>query len=127
MSFLHPDIRDNGLASVAGLTGLELHILEIAPADRDETIAGSLGEKIGPSVSAPADGTDETSNEDRLITIGPIMDGAVTADGTAAFWALIDDTKLVASNALSAAQTVTAGNVWTLSALTIEALPSVSA
>ncbi|GER00932.1 hypothetical protein JCM17845_15550 [Iodidimonas gelatinilytica] len=127
MPFLHPDIRDNGLASVANLADLEVHILTVDPADRAAVIENTLGVKSDPAIGEVQDGIDGASAEDRLITVGPVSDGSATATGKAKFWALIDDTKLVAANALEEPQDVTAGNVVTIEMITIEALTAVSA
>jgi hypothetical protein len=54
------------------------------------------------------------------VTIPAITDGAVTADGTAARWAIVDGTNYLAGKELAATQAVTSGNTFTLAATDIE-------
>jgi hypothetical protein len=55
----------------------------------------------------------------RMIEIDAIIDGAVEDDGTAGFWAICSATVLLAAGALSATQSVTDGNTFTLDAFEI--------
>jgi hypothetical protein len=83
------------------------------------TTAGSvsLGNKTSLSVGAPADRTPTG----RKVTVAAITDGTVTTTGTAGFWAVTDTTnsRLLATGALAATQSVTSGNVFTLPAFDI--------
>jgi hypothetical protein len=77
----------------------------------------ALGNKswgAGLGFGAPAAG----SPNGRKVTSVAVTDGAVTANGSAAWLAVTDNTnsRLHAVFALSAAQTVTLGNAWTLPA-----------
>jgi len=76
------------------------------------TVACTDGE-----IDAPANGT-----SGRDINIQAITDGAVTCSGTvtASHWALVTGTILLASGSLSADQSVTDGNIFTLDAFTIQ-------
>ena len=77
----------------------------------------ALGVKNTPTVSAPADRT----GGGREVTISAIADGSVTGNGTATHYALVDsaNSRLLAAGALSSAQSVTAGNTFTLTSFKI--------
>lgn len=76
-----------------------------------------LGTKASPAISASGD----RSGGGREITISAITDGSVTETGTASHWALTDDSGsiLLATGSLSATQSVTSGNTFTLTEFTI--------
>lgn len=80
----------------------------------------ALGNKnfgAGAAVGSPAAG----SPNGRKVTTTAITDGTVTATGTAAYWAITDNTnsRLLATGTLSASQAVTSGNSFTLPAFDI--------
>ena len=77
----------------------------------------ALGVKTSLSVGAPADRTPNG----RKVTVASFTDGSVTATGTATHWAIVDTTnsRLLATNALTASQAVTSGNTFTFAALDI--------
>lgn len=77
----------------------------------------TLGNKTSPSVGAPAAGTPSG----RQVTVAAISGGTVTGSGTAAFWALtnVAGTRLIATGSLSASQSVTSGNTFSLAAFTV--------
>jgi hypothetical protein len=112
--YLHDSILDLALAGLSG--SRTLHILPAGTyADRAAVLAATLGNKAL-TVGAAQDG--DTSG--RKVTIPAITDGAVTATGTAAPWALIDGTNYLAGQDLAATQSVTSGNAFTLAATDIE-------
>jgi hypothetical protein len=55
------------------------------------------------------------------VTISAFTDGAVTANGTAAFYALTDpgNSRLLATGSLSASQAVTSGNTFSIASFKI--------
>ena len=55
----------------------------------------------------------------RKLTTAAISDGAVSGDGTVAFWAITDGSALLANGGLSAGQAVTTGNTFSLAAFDI--------
>ena len=57
----------------------------------------------------------------RKVTVAQITDGTVTGTGTATHYALVDvsNTRLLATGALTASQSVTSGNTFTLAAFDI--------
>lgn len=77
----------------------------------------ALGVKTSLSVGAPAD----RSPNGRKVTVASFTDGSVTATGTATHWAIVDTTnsRLLATNSLTASQAVTSGNTFTFAALDI--------
>jgi hypothetical protein len=117
MAFLN-DLALDALTylDAASRTGEELHICSSLPTDRATTLTASLGQKVGPTTTGPADGT--TSG--RKMTIDAISDGTVDTTGTATHWAYIDDTNLLAANTLNSSLAVTATNTFTLAAIDIE-------
>jgi len=76
-----------------------------------------LGTKASPTISASADGTPNG----RSITISAITDGTVSATGTATHFAITDNSAslLLATGALSASQSVTSGNTFSLTSFTV--------
>lgn len=71
-----------------------------------------LGTKAAPTIAVPTD----RSGGGREVVISAITDGSVSATGTASHWALTDDsaTEILATGSLSATQSVTSGNTFTL-------------
>ena len=105
-------VFDSGL-DFLDTDGDRLDICSTAPTNYTEaTSTYTLGNKIPPTISAPAD----RGGGGREVTISPITDGSVSADGTADFWAISDvsGTVLLAAGDLSAPQGVSNGNTFTL-------------
>lgn len=115
MAFLSDNVLDSGL-NYATTNGTVVHICSQQPATYAEaTSTYTLGNKSGLTVGSPANG----SPNGRAVTIPAITDGSVTGTGTATHWALVSGTVLIASNSLTASQSVTSGNTFTLDAQTI--------
>jgi hypothetical protein len=115
--FLHDDVFDNGLNALTNNTE-NLYICSTLPTTFTEASSTyKLGVKATPTVGAPAD----RSGGGREVTVTAITDGSVTADGTAGYYALTDDSasKLLAQGSLSATQVVTNGNTFTLTSFKI--------
>lgn len=117
MPFLSDSVRDHGLADLVGRPSVDLHVLSGEPASFAQVSSLSVGVKSDAGLTGPSD----APAGGRQISVATISDGAITADGTAAYWALTDPTagELLAANALTASQPVTAGNSFSLSAVTI--------
>lgn len=111
--YIHNDVYDLGLNELTEST--VLHILSSAPASFAEIATKTLGNKAAPSVGAPA----ARAGGGREVTVAAVTDGAVTGSGTASHWALVDGSRVLAYNALSAPQAVTSGNTFTLPSFTI--------
>jgi hypothetical protein len=106
-----------------GLTDLKakathIYICSSEPADFAEaTTTKALGNKsfgAGNTFTGP---TDRTPNGRKVTTVA-VTDGAVTGNGTAARWAIVDavNSRLLVDNDLAATQAVTAGNVFSVPA-----------
>ncbi len=112
---IHSDVYDNGLVTLTNATSKVLHICSSQPATFANVATYTLGNKASPTVSSPGARTPSG----RKVTISAITDGSATATGTAAYWALVDGTRLLATAALSASQAVTSGNTFSLDAIDI--------
>jgi hypothetical protein len=77
----------------------------------------SLGSSTSLSIGAPAD----RSGGGREVTVAAISDGSVSGTGTATHYAILDTTnsRLLATGSLSASQSVTTGNSFTLASFKI--------
>ena len=116
-AFLGDRVFDNGL-TVLDTEADKLYITSSQATTYTEAITTyALGVKDTPTVSAPADRT----GGGREVTVSAITDGSVTGTGTAGFYALVDssNSRMLASNALSATQSVTSGNTFTLTSFKI--------
>lgn len=113
--YIHPDVYDNGLVTITNATSKVMHICSAQPANYAGVAAVSLGTKTGPTVGSP---TARTPNG-RKVVVSAITDGAVSANGSATHFALVDGTRLLSAGDLAAAQTVTTGNPFSLAAIDI--------
>ncbi|CDX19559.1 conserved hypothetical protein [Mesorhizobium sp. ORS 3359] len=116
MSFLNSLVLDNGL-SVLVANGNRLHICSAEPADYAGTLAVSLGTKNTPGISAIGARTPSG----RKVTVSAITNGAVSANGNASHWAIVDtvNSRLLAAKALDAVLAVNNGDTFTLPAFDI--------
>ena len=96
MASIHDDAFDAALAVISSNTTV-LHICHTEPTQYSEVSGYSLGTKSSPTFTGPATG--DTSG--RKTTVDAISDGTVSGDGTAAYWALVDGSRLLAAGALS--------------------------
>lgn len=117
-------VLDNGLASLAGANRrIDIcHTLPATYAEATTDAAYSLGNKTGVTIPAPA----ARAPNGRKVTVPAVTDGTVTETSTstandAAFWAITDpaNSRLLWTGALSAAQYVTDGNIWSTNAFDI--------
>lgn len=116
MSYLNSLVLDSGLSViVAGAS--RLHICSAEPADYAGTLAISLGTKSTPTISAIGARTPSG----RKVTVSAITNGAVSANGNASHWALVDvaNSRLLAAKALDAVLAVNNGDTFTLPAFDI--------
>lgn len=84
----------------------------------EATSTYTLGNSTSLSFGAPTDG--DTSG--RKTVAAAITDGSVTATGTATHFAIVDvsATRLLATGSLTASQSVTTGNTFTLASFDVE-------
>lgn len=115
MSYLHPDVLDNGL-SVLDTATTTLHICSSEPANFAGVAGVSLGNKTSLSIGAPEN---RTPNGRKVVVAAITTGGNVTGTGSASHWAIVDGTRLLAANSLASAQSVTSGNSFTLPAFDI--------
>ena len=77
----------------------------------------ALGNSTSLSIAAPSD----RSGGGREVVVAAITDGSVTGTGTATHYAIVDvsATLLMATGSLTASQSVTSGNTFTLSSVAV--------
>ena len=115
-------VLDNGL-SVLDSEADKIYICSTEPTTYTEaTSTYALGNKnfgAGGVCGSPAAGTSPTG---RKVTTTAVTDGSVTADGTAAKWAIVDsaNSRLLARGNLSSSVGVTNGSQFTLGAFDIK-------
>jgi len=116
MAFLTDEALDGGLDYLT-TNGSRIDICSSEPTTyAAATSTNTLGNKTGLSVGAAQAG----DVNGRKVVVPAITDGSVSGTGTATHWALTDGTgELLATGALSASQSVTSGNTFTLDAIDI--------
>lgn len=117
MAYLHDDVLDLGLAEL-DVDATRLDICTTAPTTYTQaTVTYTKGNKTSLNVGSPT----ARAPSGRKIVVPAITDGSVTGDGSVGFWALSDPltSRLMAAAALSAPQTVTTGNTFTLTSFEI--------
>lgn len=117
MATLNDRVFDNGL-SVLDLEANAIYITSQEATDyTDATSTSALGNSTSLSIGAPQDRT----GGGREVVVAAISDGSVTGTGTATHYALVDtaNSRLLATGTLTASQSVTSGNTFTLSSFTI--------
>jgi hypothetical protein len=117
MASIADRVLDNGLSTLSS----EANRVDITSAESttfaEATSSQTLGNKTSISISAPADRT----GGGRKVTLSAISDGTVTATGSATHYAITDTTnsRLLVTGALTASQSVTSGNQFSLETLDI--------
>lgn len=117
MAFLNDRVFDNGL-TVLDTEATEIHVTSVEAADYTEaTSTYTLGNSASLSIAAPADRT----GGGRKVTVAAISDGSITNTGTVTHYAIVDtaNSRLLATAALTASQSVTSGNTFTLASFDI--------
>ena len=117
MATLNDRVFDNGLT----VLDTEANKITITSQEATTYTEGNatyaLGNSTSLSISAPADRT----GGGRKVTVSAITDGSVTGTGTATHYAILDtvNSRLLATGSLTASQSVTSGNTFTLSTFDI--------
>jgi hypothetical protein len=117
MATLNNRVFDNGLT----VLDTEANRIDITSAEAttyaEATSTLTLGNSTSLSIGAPQDRT----GGGREVVIAAITDGSVTGTGTATHYAIVDtvNSRLLATGSLTASQSVTTGNSFTLSSTTI--------
>ena len=115
--YINSDVLDAAL-NLIDTAGNKLVICSAMPATYTEANATyALGSKLTPTISTP----EARSPNGRKVVVSAITDGAVETTGTASHFAILDTSgsRLLAAQALASAQSVTAGNAFTLGAVDI--------
>lgn len=117
MASLSDRVFDNGLS----VLDTEANRIDITSQEvttyAEATSTYTLGNSTTLSIGAPADRT----GGGRDVTAASISDGSVTGTGTATHYAIVDtaNSRLLATGSLSASQSVTSGNTFSLASFTI--------
>lgn len=116
---LHDDVFDNGLNAIKN-NAENLYICSSQPTTFTEaSVTYKLGTKASPSFTGPSDGG---AGGGRALQIDAISDGVVDTPGTAAWFAITDDSlsKLLVSGNLASSLAIATGSPWTLTAFNIQ-------
>lgn len=117
MAFLNDRVFDNGL-TVLDTEANAIHVTsQEATTYAEATSTYTLGNSTSLSIGAPQD----RSGGGREVVVAAISDGSVTGTGTATHYAIVDtvNSRLLATGSLTASQSVTSGNTFTLSSVAI--------
>jgi hypothetical protein len=117
MASLADRVFDNGLT----VLDTEANRIDITSQESttytEATSTHTLGNSTSLSIAAPSDRT----GGGREVVIAAISDGSVSGTGTATHYAIVDtsNSRLLATGSLSASQSVTSGNTFSLASFTI--------
>jgi hypothetical protein len=117
MATLDNRVFDNGL-TVLDTEANAIHVTsQEATTFTEATSTYTLGNSTSLSIGAPQD----RSGGGREVVVAEITDGDVTGTGTATHYAIVDtgNSRLLATGSLTASQSVTDGNTFTLSSVAI--------
>jgi len=117
MATLNDRVFDNGLT----VLDTEANRIDVTSQEAttyaEATSTYTLGNSTSLSIGAPADRT----GGGRKVTVAAITDGSISATGTATHYAIVDtsNSRLLATGSLTASQSVTSGNTFTLATFDI--------
>jgi hypothetical protein len=116
MATLDNRVFDNGL-TVLDTEANAIHITSAEATSFANVSSVTLGNSTSLSIGAPQD----RSGGGREVVVAAITDGSVTGTGTATHYAIVDsgNSRLLATGSLTASQSVTSGNTFTLSSVSI--------
>ena len=116
MATLDNRVLDNGL-TVLDTEANAIHITSAEATSYANVAAVTLGNSTSLSIGAPQD----RSGGGREVVVAAITDGSVTGTGTATHYAIVDtsNSRLLATGSLTASQSVTSGNTFSLSSVAI--------
>jgi hypothetical protein len=117
MAFLNDRVFDNGL-TILDTEANAIHVTSQEATDYTEaTSTYTLGNSTSLSIGAPAD----RDGGGRKVAVEAISDGSITGTGTVTHYAIVDtvNSRLLATAALTASQSVTSGNTFTLATFDI--------
>jgi hypothetical protein len=117
MASLADRVFDNGLT----VLDTEANRIDITSQESttytEATSTHTLGNSTSLSIASPSD----RSGGGREVVVSAISDGSVSGSGTATHYAIVDtsNSRLLATGSLSASQSVTSGNTFSLASFTI--------
>lgn len=117
MATLNDRVFDNGLT----VLDTEANRIDVTSQEAttytEATSTYTLGNSTSLSIGAPAD----RSGGGRKVAVAAITDGSISATGTATHYAIVDtsNSRLLATGSLTASQSVTSGNTFTLATFDI--------
>ena len=116
MATLDNRVFDNGL-TVLDTEANAIHITSAEATSFANVASVTLGNSTSLSIGAPQD----RAGGGREVVVAAITDGSVTGTGTATHYAIVDtvSSRLLATSTLTASQSVTSGNTFTLSSVAI--------
>jgi|TARA_R110000744_G_scaffold94334_2_gene182157 hypothetical protein len=117
MAYLNDRVFDEGL-SILDLEANAVHVTSAeATTYTEATSTYTLGLSSSLSIAAPSD----RAGGGRKVAVSAISDGSITGTGTVTHYALVDtgNSRLLATAALTASQSVTNGNTFTLATFDI--------
>lgn len=116
MATLDNRVFDNGL-TVLDTEANAIHVTSAEATSFANVSSVTLGNSTSLSIGAPQDRT----GGGREVVVAAITDGSVTGTGTATHYAIVDtvNSRLLATSTLTASQSVTSGNTFTLSSVAI--------
>ena len=116
MATLDNRVFDNGL-TVLDTEANAIHITSAEASSFANVASVTLGNSTSLSIGAPQD----RSGGGREVVVAAITDGSVTGTGTATHYAIVDtvNSRLLATSTLTASQSVTSGNTFTLSSVAV--------
>ena len=117
MATIGDRVLDNGLTVLDTEANKILVTSQEATTYTEANATYALGNSTSLSIGAPAN----RSGGGREVTAAAITDGSITATGTATHYAIVDTTnsRLLGTQTLSASQSVTSGNTFTLATFKI--------
>jgi len=117
MAILDNRVFDNGLTVLDTEANKILITSQEATTFTEANATYALGNSTSLSIGAPAD----RAGGGREVVVAAITDGSVTGTGTATHYAIVDtvNSRLLATSTLTASQSVTSGNTFTLSSVAI--------
>ena len=117
MATLNDRVLDSGLSVLDTEANKIVVTSQEATTYTEANATYALGNSTSLSIAAPAD----RSGGGREVTVAAISDGSITGTGTATHYAIVDtvNSRLLATSTLSASQSVTSGNPFTLASFTI--------
>ena len=116
MAFLGDRVFDSGLTTL-DTEANAVHITSSEVTAHGSLAGATLGNTTSITIGAPAD----RSGGGREVTVSAISGASVTGTGTASHYAIVDSTnsRILVAGALSASQSVTSGNTFSLASFTV--------